>query len=65
MFEVRPISRIGIKAMMMATGIVITGIIALGGCQRKMRITSETITISSIRVLFKFSMERRIRSERS
>ena len=49
----------------MAIGIVRTGMIALGMCHRKIRITSETMTSSSISVCFRLSIERRINSDRS
>ena len=65
MFEVSPIAFMGMKAMTIAMGIVKTGMMALGMCQRKIRMISETIVISSISVPFRFSMERRIRSDRS
>ena len=55
----------GMKEITMAMGIVKIGIIALGKCQRKIRMTIETMIISSISVCFRLSMERRISSERS
>ena len=48
-----------------ATGIVITGIMELGRCQRKISTISETVSSTSISVDFRLSIERRIRSERS
>ena len=41
------------------------GITALGMCHRKIRITSDTMITSSVTVLFRFSIERWISSERS
>ena len=46
-------------------GMVIIGMRALGMCQRKRKTTSATVRITSMRVDFRLSMERRIRSERS
>ena len=65
MFEVSPIARIGMNAISTAIGMVTTGMIALGMCHRKIMITIATMIISSISVPFRFSMERRISSERS
>ena len=65
MFDVSPIMCIGMKAITIEIGIVKTGMIALGKCHRKIRITMETMIISSISVSFRLSMERRISSERS
>ncbi len=65
MFEVSPIAFIGMNAMITATGMVMMGIIALGTCQRKIRMTMATMINSSVSVCFRFSMERSMRSERS
>ena len=65
MFDETPIIRIGMNAMMMAIGIVKTGMMALGMCQRKSMMMNETITTSSMSVLFRFSIDRRISSDRS
>ena len=65
MLAVIPSSRKGMKEMRTATGMVITGMRALGMCQRKRKTTRATVMITSIRVDFRLSMERRIRSERS
>ena len=46
MFELIPIARIGMNEISTATGIVTIGMMALGTCHRKIRITSAT-TISS------------------
>ena len=51
MFDVSPIILIGMNAMMMAIGIVTIGMMALGTCQRKIRMTSATMISSSISVL--------------
>ena len=51
--------------MMTATGMVMIGMMALGTCQRKIRMTIATMISSSISVCFRLSMERRISSERS
>ena len=60
-----PISCIGMKEIAMAIGIVMIGMMALGMCQRKIRMTRATMISSSISVCFRLSIERRIRSERS
>ena len=65
MFAVTPISRIGMNEITIAMGIVRTGMMALGMCQRKIRMTTETMTSSSMSVCFRLSIERRISSERS
>ncbi len=63
--ELTPISRMGMNASTMAIGMVRTGMMALGKCQRKIRITSATMINSSISVCLRLSIERRISSERS
>ena len=65
MFAVSPMAWNGMNETRHATGIVITGIAALGTCQRKRRITRTTVTITSIRVVRRLSIERRMRSDRS
>src|SRR3990172_8674935 len=59
------IQYMGRKEMIITIGIVIIGIMALGMCQSKMRITRLTIAISSMSVPFSVSIERSIRSARS
>ncbi len=56
---------IGMKAMITAIGRVRIGISALGMCQRKSRMTKETMMSSSRSVSLSVSMERLISSERS
>src|ERR1035441_10621676 len=65
MFEVRPIIFMGMKAMMTATGMVTIGMVALGMCHRKIMMTIATMINSSVSVCFRFSMERKINSDRS
>ena len=65
MFDDRPSMRMGMKAITMEIGMVNTGMMALGKCHRKIMITMETTIISSSRVCFRLSMERRINSDRS
>ena len=65
MLMFRPIAWNGMNARMTEIGIVRIGTIALGTCQRKMRMTRETTTISSISLLFRVSTERSMRSDRS
>ena len=62
---VTPISRKGMKAMRTAIGMVITGMRALGMCQRKRTMTRATVIMISIRVDVRLSMERVINSPRS
>ena len=50
MLAVIPMSRKGMKEMRMATGMVISGMRALGMCQRKSRITRATVTSTSMSV---------------
>ncbi len=61
----RPIALNGMNARITEIGIVTMGTIALGTCQRKTRMTSETTTISSISFDRSVSTERLIRSDRS
>ncbi len=65
MLAVIPISRKGMKEIRTATGMVMIGMMALGMCQRKRRITRATVTMTSMSVDFRLSMERWISSERS
>src|ERR1022692_2718351 len=65
MLDVRPIIFMGMNAMMTATGMVTIGMVALGMCQRKIMMTIATMISSSMRVCFRFSMDRRISSDRS
>ncbi len=55
----------GMNEISTAMGMVTMGMMALGMCHRKIRITRLTMTISSTSVCFSVSMERRISSERS
>ena len=65
MLTVTPMKYIGMKASSTETGIVTIGTIADGMCQRKTRITSETMIISIVSSCRSVSMARSIRSERS
>ena len=65
MFELIPISRMGTNAIITAMGIVRIGMMALGMCHRKIKITIATTASSSMSVCFRLSMEARISSERS
>ena len=60
-----PSSWNGMNARMTEMGIVRIGTMALGKCQRKIRMTIETTMISSISLLFRPSTARSIRSDRS
>ena len=64
-FALRPMACMGMKARATLTGMVTMGTMAEGMCQRKTRITRETMSISSTSfqdtVLMAFSMS----SERS
>ena len=48
MLAVMPIIRKGMKESRTATGMVITGMMALGMCQRKRKTTSATVTMTSM-----------------
>ncbi len=50
MLAVTPMAWKGMKASSTATGMVTSGMMALGRCQRKSRITSETVTSTSTSV---------------
>ena len=65
MLTLRPSILNGMNAIKIDTGIVITGIIELGKCQRKIKITSATTIIASSSVVFSVLIERLMRSERS
>ena len=65
MLAVMPDICIGMKARITVIGIVMIGMMALGKCHRKIRITRLTMISSSISVCFRLSTERSIRSERS
>ena len=60
-----PIAYMGMKASATDTGMVTMGTIAEGMCQRKIRITIDTITISSISLDFTVPMAWPMSSERS
>src|SRR5262247_2656029 len=65
MLAVTRIMSMGMNERIIAMGMVMMGIRALGICQRKMRITTLTITISSVSVCRSVSIARTMRSERS
>ena len=65
MSAVSPVMRKGMKASRMATGSVMTGMTALGMCQRKMKTTTETVTRTSMMVDVRLSIAPRISPERS
>ena len=65
MLAVMPIIRKGMNERRMTTGMVISGMRALGMCQRKSRTTSDTVIRTSTTVDFRLSTERRISSDRS
>ncbi len=65
MFEVMLAWNMGMNASTTATGIVMMGTSAEGMCQRKRRMTSETMIISMMSSFFSVSIERRMRSDRS
>jgi len=65
MLALTPIIRKGMKATSTATGMVTSGTIALGMCQRKARITSATVIMISITVSLSVSIDRTMSSERS
>ena len=64
-FALSPIACSGMKASATLTGMVTMGTIAEGKCQRKSRMTIETMTISSISLSLTVPMARSISSERS
>ena len=65
MLTVIPIRWSGMKARRTETGIVRIGTSALGTCQRKIRMTIETMTISSISFPFRLSIADSMSVERS
>ncbi len=65
MFTVTPMKYIGMKASSTETGIVTIGTMADGMCQRKIRITSETMIISITSSCFSVAMARSMSVERS
>ena len=65
MFAVSPRPPKGMKAISTASGIVITGISALGRCQRKSMMITEIVTMTSTIEEESVPIARRIRSERS
>ena len=65
MFAVIPRCRNGMNEMRTATGIVMTGMSALGTCQRNSRMTKTTVRMTSTSVYLRLSMARSISSERS
>ena len=65
MLIVSPSCPNGMNARTTEIGIVRIGTIALGTCQRKIRMMIETTMISSISFPFSVSTERSMRSERS
>ena len=64
-FAPRPRACRGMKASATDTGMVTMGTMAEGMCQRKIRITSETITISSMSLFRTVPMAWPMSSERS
>ena len=65
MLTVIPARYIGMNASRTETGIVRIGTIADGTCQRKSRITSETMIISILSSCVRVPIARSIRLERS
>ena len=65
MLALIPKSFIGMNARITAAGIVMIGMIALGMCQRKMRMISETMIISISSSCFSVWIDCSISSERS
>ena len=65
MLAVMPDIWMGMKANTIVIGMVMIGMIALGKCHRKIRITRLTMMSSSISVCLRLSIERSMRSERS
>jgi hypothetical protein len=64
-FAFSPIAYMGMKASATLMGMVRMGTMALGTCQRKTRMTMQTMTISSTSLCFTVSMARPISTERS
>ena len=65
MLAVTPIHLNRMNEVRTATGMVMSGMIALGMCQRKMRITADTVRSTSMSVIFTLLMARRMSCERS
>ena len=65
MLAVMPESCMGMNARITVSGIAVIGMMALGKCHKKIKITRLTMTSSSMSVCFRLSTERSIRSERS
>ena len=65
MLELMPKSFIGMNERTTAAGMVTIGMTALGMCQRKIRMTSETISISRTSSCLSVLIERSISSDRS
>ena len=65
MLAVMPSIRNGMNDTSTATGIVMTGISALGTCQRNSSTMKTTVRMTSISVSVTLSIARRISSERS
>ena len=65
MFELIPMACMGTNEISTATGMVTMGMMALGTCHRKIRITRPTTINSSVSVCFRLSMDARISSLRS
>ena len=65
MLAVIPSARKGRNAIRIATGMVTIGMMALGTCARNSRITSATVITTSIKVVRRLPIARRISSERS
>ena len=65
MLELIPKSFIGMKERTTAAGIVTMGMIALGTCQRKIRMMRETISISRMSSWRSVLIERSMSSDRS
>ena len=65
MFAVMPSIRNGMNETSTATGMVMTGMSALGTCHRNSRTMKTTVRMTSTSVSVTLSMARRMRSERS
>ena len=65
MLAVMPRARKGTNEMRTETGMVMTGMSALGRCQRKRMMMRTTVTMTPMRVEVSVSMERWMSSERS
>jgi hypothetical protein len=65
MFAVIPIARNGMNATSTATGIVISGMSALGTCHRNSSTMKDTVSTTSTSVSLTLSIARRMSAERS